>query len=56
MVQGRWKDQRTARIYLDDARATLVRFQHAYSASPRILFFLQEWRQAADGPPEVSER
>ena len=56
MVQGRWKDQRTARIYLDDARATLVRFQHAYSASPRILFFLREWRQAADGPPEVSER
>ena len=24
MVQGRWKDQRTARQYLDDARATLV--------------------------------
>eukprot|EP00438_Fugacium_kawagutii_P035175 Skav225826 [mRNA] locus=scaffold2516:55037:59475:- [translate_table: standard] len=27
MVQGRWKDAATARIYLDDARATLVRMR-----------------------------
>ena len=26
MVQGRWKDQRTCRLYLDDARAMLVNF------------------------------
>ena len=25
VVQGRWKDQRTARIYLDDARAALLK-------------------------------
>ena len=25
-IQGRWKDLRTARIYLDDARATLLKF------------------------------
>ncbi|CAE7232215.1 unnamed protein product [Symbiodinium sp. CCMP2592] len=26
MVQGRWKDAQTARIYIDDARATLIQF------------------------------
>ena len=26
MVQGRWKDQRACRLYLDDARAILVNF------------------------------
>ena len=26
MVQGRWKDQRTCRLYVDDARAMLVNF------------------------------
>ena len=56
MVQGRWKDQRTARIYLDDARATLVRYQQAYSSSSKIIHFLREWKQAANGSPEVSER
>lgn len=56
MIQGRWKDQRTARIYLDDARATLVRFQHRFSATPKLLLFLREWKKTANGSPEVSER
>ena len=56
MVQGRWKDQRTARIYLDDARATLVRYQDKYSATPKLQLFLREWKNVADGTPEDSER
>ena len=56
MVQGRWKDQRTARIYLDDARATLVRYQDKYSATPKLRLFLREWKNVADGTPEDSER
>lgn len=56
MVQGRWKDQRTARIYLDDARATLVRYQNKYSATPKLKMFLEIWRREANGSPEVSER
>ena len=36
MVQGRWKDQRTCRLYLDDARAMLVNF----SLDPRSIRLL----------------
>ena len=49
LVQGRWKDQRTARIYLDDARATVVRFQAAYTSSPKLNLFLREWKRYAVG-------
>lgn len=36
MIQGRWKDSATARFYLDDARATLVRMALPM-ASKRLL-------------------
>eukprot|EP00435_Cladocopium_sp_Y103_P054971 s63_g18.t1 len=41
MIRGRWKDAATARIYLDDARATLVRM--ALSPSSRAL--LRQFRR-----------
>ena len=37
-IQGRWKDLRTARIYLDDARATLLRL----SFPPPLTFALKQ--------------
>ena len=40
MVQGRWKDQRTARQYLDDARATLISL-HPSPFSRSLLFQFQ---------------
>lgn len=39
MIRGRWKDQATARIYLDDARATLVRMGIPSSSRPLISLF-----------------
>ena len=41
MIQGRWKDQRTARQYLDDARATLITLQ----VSPTSTALLSRFRQ-----------
>ena len=44
MIQGRWKDQRTARQYLDDARATLITMRFSPLASTLLTryrhFFL----------------
>lgn len=56
MVQGRWKDLRTARIYLDDSRATLVKFQAYYTSSPQMTVYLHHWRKLASGTPRDSER
>ena len=39
MVQGRWKDQRTARQYLDDARATLVSLRLTSTSEELISHF-----------------
>lgn len=44
MVQGRWKDMRTARIYLDDSRATLVKLQALYVSTPQLAWFLRYWK------------
>ena len=41
MIQGRWNDQRTARQYLDDARATLITLQ----VSPTSTALLSRFRQ-----------
>ena len=51
MVQGRWKDLRTARIYLDDSRATLVKFQAYYTSSPLLGHYLRQWKKLAGGSP-----
>eukprot|EP00435_Cladocopium_sp_Y103_P030380 s2852_g7.t1 len=40
MVQGRWKDQKTCRLYVDDARAMLVNFH----LPPQSLPLLQRFR------------
>eukprot|EP00438_Fugacium_kawagutii_P015911 Skav211119 [mRNA] locus=scaffold2659:123518:130322:- [translate_table: standard] len=40
MIQGRWRDATTARIYLDDARATLVRMR----LSPATRELLVQYR------------
>ena len=39
MIRGRWKDQSTARIYLDDARATLVKLAIPASSARLISQF-----------------
>ena len=39
MVQGRWKDQRTCRLYVDDARAMLVNFSLPPASLPLLLRF-----------------
>ena len=41
MITGRWKDAATARVYLDDARATLVRFQLGRSSRMLLRCFRQ---------------
>ena len=56
MVQGRWKDQRTARIYLDDSRATLVKLQALYASTPQLAIYVRRWKQLAGGTPQDSER
>ena len=56
MVQGRWKDMRTARIYLDDSRATLVKLQALYISTPQLALFLRYWKSLAGGSPQDSER
>ena len=39
MIRGRWKDQATARIYLDDARATLVKLAVPARSKPLVSLF-----------------
>ena len=39
MIQGRWKDQRTARLYLDDARASLISMQLSPTSKALISSF-----------------
>ena len=39
MIQGRWKDQRTARQYLDDARATLISLRLSPAATSLLSHF-----------------
>eukprot|EP00438_Fugacium_kawagutii_P028641 Skav218555 [mRNA] locus=scaffold2599:280853:281536:- [translate_table: standard] len=39
MILGRWRDQATARIYLDDARATLVRMRLTDRAKQLLRHF-----------------
>lgn len=39
MVQGRWKDQRTCRLYVDDARAMLVNFRLPPASIPLLRHF-----------------
>ena len=49
VVQGRWKDQGTARIHIDDARATLVQRllpTHVTALQRHLAAF---WRVAAPG-------
>ena len=41
MIQGRWKDQKTCRLYLDDARAMLVNFQLSAVTRALMAFFQQ---------------
>ena len=42
-MQGRWKDIRTSRIYLDDARATLVRLSFPPPTAHRLQSFASWW-------------
>ncbi|CAE6967009.1 unnamed protein product [Symbiodinium sp. CCMP2592] len=49
MIQGRWKDQTTARVYVDDARATLVQLllpSHVTAHQQKLASF---WRVASPG-------
>ncbi|CAE7668538.1 unnamed protein product [Symbiodinium sp. CCMP2592] len=46
MVQGRWKDSQTARIYIDDARATLVRLLLPPPTTARQTSLASLWRVA----------
>ncbi|CAE7767553.1 mmpL11, partial [Symbiodinium pilosum] len=48
MVQGRWKDQLTARMYVDDARATLIQLQLPAHVST-LQRCLASWRVASQG-------
>ena len=41
MIRGRWKDQSTARIYLGDARATLVRMAIPPGSKQLVSLFRQ---------------
>ena len=42
MTMGRWADQKTCRIYLDEARALLVQQQLAISSLPRLPHFVHQ--------------
>lgn len=42
-LQGRWKDICTSRIYLDDARATLVKLSFTLPLSHRLSLFAAWW-------------
>ena len=44
-LQGRWKDLRTARIYLDDARATLVKLSFGPPISRHLRSLASFWYQ-----------
>ena len=49
VVQGRWKDQTTARIYVDDARATLIQLLLPAPVAPLQQHLASFWRVAARG-------
>lgn len=49
MIQGRWRDQRTARLYLDDARASLIKHQDLYQATGRLKSYLRVFHRLASG-------
>ena len=57
MIRGRWKDQQTARQYLDDARATLVRLTLPAPSIPLVRRFrlrlLAEIDRCASGQVKV---
>ncbi|CAE7937948.1 unnamed protein product [Symbiodinium necroappetens] len=49
MVQGRWKDSQTARIYIDDARATLVQLSLSPPTAALQRSLASVWRVAVPG-------
>lgn len=49
MIQGRWRDQRTARIYLDDARASLIKHQNLYNPTGHLKTYLRAFNALANG-------
>lgn len=48
-VQGRWKDVRTARIYLDDARAALLRMAFPEMLIAKMRQYRAFWADFANG-------
>lgn len=46
-VQGRWKDLRTARIYLDDARAALLRMEFPSGLRAQVRRYRAFWASFA---------
>ena len=44
VVRGRWQDSKTARIYIDDARATLVHVRLSPISVQRIACLHKDWR------------
>eukprot|EP00438_Fugacium_kawagutii_P001020 Skav205828 [mRNA] locus=scaffold160:52679:56979:- [translate_table: standard] len=48
-VQGRWKDIRTARIYLDDARAALLRMSFPLSLRTQMRLHSAFWANFTNG-------
>ena len=51
MVQGRWKDQRACRLYLDDARAMLVNFHLSATTTALLMYFVFFISQVASPKP-----
>ena len=49
MIQGRWRDQRTARIYLDDSRACLIKHQDLYRSNDHLKASLRYFSSLANG-------
>ena len=45
VLMGRWADQKTCCIYLDEARALLVQQQLVVSSLPRLPFFVRQCQQ-----------
>ena len=49
MIQGRWKDSQTARIYIDDARATLIQLNLSPPTAALQRSLASTWRVAVPG-------
>ncbi|CAE7290874.1 unnamed protein product [Symbiodinium sp. CCMP2592] len=47
VIQGRWKDQNTARIYVDDARAILIQLLLPARVTARQTYLASFWRVAS---------